>query len=99
MGHTETLDDDLPKTPKDDPDRVWITTYSHEHGLDVWVNRTAEGTRKALARAMEEYIDEYTGDAAQLRRLLAKGDIGKAVLLWARYRNEYFDIEQHTMGD
>jgi len=75
---------------------VWVTIYSHEHGIDVEVYPTDEAAQKAKAdTARRWWGDRADQNATDNHSKLSDHEVNETY--WHEHDSEYFEIEQRTL--
>jgi len=76
---------------------VYVVTYDHKHGSDVWVCATEAGASKSCAEVALEWVCDLDNEKAEkkVKALYKKGDYKKCALFYAEATtyNETFLVE------
>lgn len=86
---------------------AWVLQYEHRHGTDISVWSSQEKAKACVVAIMEQYMDDYAGRArlnqtgeeaaAELRKLIADGDLGEAMQQWGDRLEEWFTYEAYEI--
>ena len=81
---------------------VYVVSYDHKHGTDVWVCATEAGAWKSAAEVALEWVCDLDNDKSE-RKVMAlykKGDYKKCALFYAEATtyNETFSVELRKVG-
>lgn len=80
---------------------VYVVTYDHRHGDDVWVCATNDGAWKTCADTALEWCDDEIDDAKDRRKIRAlykKGEYRKCACVYSEASGrEFFFVEQRKV--
>ena len=83
------------------PPTVFVVSYRHRHGTDVWVRRTKERAMGSVADVIEYWLDEVDDHdkKKKIRELLDGNNVEAAIAIWEEATNEGFEVTEGTIDE
>lgn len=75
--------------------QVWLVTYSHEYGTDVWANESEDAALKSATAHMLEWAPSEIDDDVIVDAIAEHAKAGRykqALTMYAANTDEWFDV-------
>lgn len=80
---------------------VYIVTYTHKHGTDVWVTSTNKRAEESIGRTILEYIEDVlrVDSKKKIKTLISEGKHLEASSEWFEQTEEWFEIIKRNVDE